>query len=112
MKTYWVVVSATAKANIRDGYAWAAQHAPETAARWADRFYRALGTLSTNPERCSIAPEAKLVDREIRQLLFGKGRNVWRALFVICGDQVRVLHVRRAARDTASREELGGESEQ
>ncbi len=111
MKTYSVAIAETAKGNIRDGYAWAAQHAPKTAARWVNRFCQALQTLSTNPERCSIAPETKLVDREIRQFLFGRGRNVWRALFAIQGDQVRVLHVRRAARDAASREELSDEWE-
>ena len=31
---YQVVISATAKQNLREGYEWAAKHAPETAARW------------------------------------------------------------------------------
>lgn len=106
MKIYSVVISATAKEDIRAGYGWAAKYAPETAARWLDRFYMALHALSTNPERCSVAPETEVMGREIRQFLFGKGRNIWRALFLIEQGQVCVLHVRRAARDTASREEL------
>ena len=107
MKTYSVVVSATAKANMRDGYRWAARHAPDTAARWLERFYQGLQTLSKNPERCGVAPESTLVGQEIRQLLFGRRRRVWRALFAIDGSEVRVLHVRRGTRDTASPEELG-----
>lgn len=106
MNIYSVVISATAKEDIRAGYRWAAEHAPETAAKWLDRFHQALGTLATNPQRCSIAPETELVKREIRQFLFGRRRNIWRALFCIEDGQVRILHVRRAARDTASREEL------
>ena len=106
MKRYRVVISATAKQNMRDGYRWAAKNAPDTAARWLNRFHAALQTLSTNPERCSIAPEAELVDREIRQFLFGKRPSVWRALFTIQGDEVRVLHVRRAAMETATPDEL------
>ena len=106
MKRYRVVISATAKQNIRDGYRWAAKNAPDTAARWLNRLHAALQTLSTNPERCSIAPEAELVDREIRQFLFGKRPSVWRALFTIQGDGVRVLHVRRAAMETATPDEL------
>ena len=106
MKQYRVVISATAKRNLLDAYRWAAKNAPQTAARWLDRFQTALGTLSTNPKRCSVAPEAELVGREVRQYLFGKRQHVWRALFVIEADEVRVLHVRRAAMDTATPEDL------
>jgi len=106
-KTYSVVVSATAKDNMRDGFRWAARHAPETAARWLERFYQALQTLSRDPERCSVAPESPLAGQEIRQFLFGRRPSVWRALFVIEGSEVRVLHVRRATRDAASPGELG-----
>jgi plasmid stabilization system protein ParE len=104
---YHVLISATAKQNLREGYEWAAKHAPETAARWLNRFHAALQTLSTNPERCSIAPETELVQREIRQFLFGRQRSIWRALFAIEGDEVRVLHVRRASMDTATPDDLG-----
>lgn len=107
MKTYSVVVSATAKQNLRDGYTLAARHAPDTAAQWLARFYEALQSLSQNPERCSIAPESAAMDREIRQLLFGRRQSTWRALFVIQDDEVRILHVRRAARDTAAPQDLG-----
>ena len=106
MKQYRVVISATAKRDLLDAYRWAAKHAPRTAARWLSRFHAALGTLSTSPERCSVAPEAELVGREIRQYLFGKRQHVWRALFVIQADEVRVLHVRRAAMDTATPDDL------
>jgi plasmid stabilization system protein ParE len=107
MKTYSVIVSATAKQNMRDGYRWAARHAPETAARWLERFHQELQTLSRNPERCSIAPEAAQVGREIRQFLFGRRRSLWRVLFIIEGAEIRVLQVRRASRDAATAQELG-----
>ncbi len=79
-----------------------------SASRWLDRFEEALQTLSHNPRRCRLAPENDLLPVEVRQLLFGRGRNVYRALFTISGDDVQVLHVRRAARDTATPEELSG----
>jgi hypothetical protein len=43
----------------------AAQNAPETAARWLDRFHVALQTLASNPERCVLAPENEIVDQGI-----------------------------------------------
>ena len=104
--SYRVVITANAKTNLRSYHLRAAVTAPMTASRWLDRFEEALQTLSQNPRRCPLAPENDLVAVEVRQLLFGKGRNVYRALFTISSDQVAVLHVRRAARDTAAPEEL------
>lgn len=106
--SYRVVITANAKANLRNYYVRAAETAPMTASRWLDRFEEALQTLSDNPRRCPLSPENDLVPVEVRQLLFGRGRNVYRALFTVSGDDVQVLHVRRAARDTATPEELLG----
>jgi plasmid stabilization system protein ParE len=105
--TYSVVVSETAKQNLRDAYRWAAQQAPETAARWLERFEAELGTLAAHPARCGAAPESNAVGKEIRQFLFGRRPHVWRALFVIEGSEVRILHIRRATMDTASPNDLG-----
>ena len=106
--SYRVVITANAKTNLRSYYVRAAESAPVTASRWLDRFEEALQTLSHNPRRCRLAPENDLLPVEVRQLLFGRGRNDYRALFTISGDDVQVLHVRRAARDTATPEELSG----
>ena len=106
--SYRVVITANAKTNLRSYYVRAAESAPVTASRWLDRFEEALQTLSHNPRRCRLAPENDLLPVEVRQLLFGRGRNVYRALFTISGDDVQVLHVRRAVRDTATSEELLG----
>ena len=106
--SYRVVITANAKTNLRSYYVRAAESAPVTASRWLDRFEEALQTLSHNPRRCRLAPENDLVPVEVRQVLFGRGSNVYRALFTISGDDVQILHVRRAARDTATPEELSG----
>jgi plasmid stabilization system protein ParE len=106
--SYRVVITDNAKANLRSYYLHAAQQAPMTAVRWLNRFEAALATLATNPERCAIAPENDAVDEEIRQFLFGKRYNVFRSLYTIAADEVRVLHVRRAVMDTASPAELYG----
>ncbi|MEX2119211.1 MAG: type II toxin-antitoxin system RelE/ParE family toxin [Pirellulales bacterium] len=105
---YHVIISPNAKANLRAYCLHAAQHAPATAARWLDRFESALATLSVEPRRCGLAPENDRVDAEIRQFIFGKGRSIFRALFAIEGDKVHILHIRRAAMDVATPEELFG----
>ena len=106
--SYRVVVTENAKANLRNYYLRAAQHAPVTAARWLNRFEAALASLASNPQRCAIAPEDDAADEEIRQFLFGRRSGTYRALFTIAEDEVRVLHIRRAVMDTASPEELYG----
>jgi plasmid stabilization system protein ParE len=92
---------------LDEAYRWAARHAPQTAARWLDRFYEALRSLGQNAERCGFAPESTNLRREVRQLLFGRKPNVFRAVFVIDEGVVRVLRIRRASRRLLSRKELG-----
>jgi hypothetical protein len=71
------------------------------------RFEEELQMLAHFPQRCELAPDNKLVESEIRQLLFGRRRGAYRALFTIVGNEERVLHVRRAARDWAEAADLG-----
>ena len=49
--------------------------------------------------------------REIRQLLFGKRPNVYRALFVIDNTQVRVIRVLRAQRRALTRRQIVEDSD-
>ena len=49
------------------------------------------------PSRCSLAFENSFFDEEIRQLVYGKGRNAYRILFAIVDDRVEILLVRHAA---------------
>jgi plasmid stabilization system protein ParE len=106
--TYRVVITENAKANLRGYYLKAAERAPLTAARWLNRFEQALETLSYLPLKCGLAAENGLGGAEIRQFLFGKRPSVFRALFTVVGDEVQVLHIRRATMDTATGKEIYG----
>jgi plasmid stabilization system protein ParE len=103
---YRVVLQRLALLDLEESYLWAARHAPETAARWLSRFHAELQSLAEQPERFAHAPENKKVRREIRQLLFGKRPNVYRALYTIDLDVVRVLRIRRANRRQLKKREL------
>jgi plasmid stabilization system protein ParE len=104
--TYDVVVTAAAKQNLRAAYCWAAERAPSTATAWLNRFETELDSLSRFPHRCALAPENAFFEPEIRQLIYGRRQGAYRALFTIIGNQVQVLHVRRAARDWATADDL------
>jgi hypothetical protein len=54
---------------------------------------RSIASLQQFPYRCSLAPEAAIIGREIRQLWVGKGRT-YRILFVVEGDTIAILHIR------------------
>ena len=104
---YLVRIEPLADSDLEEAYLWAQRHAPFTAARWLQRLHAAVQSLSRRPERCALAPEHKRFKFEIRQLLFGKKPNVFRILFLIEGDEVRVLRIRRASRRYLSRREFG-----
>lgn len=76
------------------------------------RFRDSIKTLARLPERWPIAPENEFLSQvTVRQMLFGKKPNVYRVLFTIVEDEVRVLHIRRATMDLARREDLIGPDE-
>jgi plasmid stabilization system protein ParE len=106
--THPVIITQRAKDDLRHYYAVAAEHAPETAARWLSRFEEAIQTLSNNPTLCPLAPENNLVDWTIYQFLFGKRMARYRALLTIEDDRVLILHIRRGTMDTAAESDLSG----
>jgi plasmid stabilization system protein ParE len=69
---------------------------------------QAIESLSQMPKRCSIARENEFFSQEIRQLIYGRGRNLYRILFTIIEGQevstVRILYIRHAAQQTLGEE--------
>jgi len=93
-----VEVTARAQADILEVFDWIREQAPAAAHAWYLGLFEKLSTLAVNPKRCSRAPESDIVDREIRQLYYGKRSHDWfRALFDIKDESVRVLRVRRCS---------------
>ena len=103
---YRVVVTANAKTNLRDYYMRASRMAPVTADRWLGRFEAAIESLVDHPERCQLAAESSSVEPTIRQLLFGRKGAVFRVLFTVVGNEVRVLHIRRGVMSAADPSDL------
>lgn len=95
-----VVISAEAEANILEAYYWIEQSNPTAALDWYEGLIQALRSLSRMPQRCPVAPESKLglVNREVRQLLYGRGYWKYRILFAISSCRIEVAHIRHGAR--------------
>jgi plasmid stabilization system protein ParE len=93
--------------DLAAAYKYAARNAPDTAARWLNRFHEALNTLDHNPERCPLALEDDLSERTLRQYLFGKRPKVFRVIYTVDSETVWILRIRRSQRRTLTRHELG-----
>jgi plasmid stabilization system protein ParE len=84
-----------AQRDLDEIIAWLHARSPLGAARWHAAFNVAQSNLARDPLVYGLAPENVLVDESIHQILFKTRRgHTYRALFVIVGDEVRVLHVR------------------
>lgn len=106
MKKYRLIIQPPALNDLDEAYQWIEQHSPESAARWFNGFVDALNSLTTSPERCGLASENEMIEPEIRQLLYGRRSGTYRALFTITHDEVRILHIRHAARQTLTLADL------
>ncbi len=95
---YRVDITDTAWAEIEESYAWLTQQSPQAALRWRAALLEAVDSLESMPDRCHLAPESKAWKRDIRELLYGKRRGVYRILFEIRAGTVFILRVRHGAR--------------
>ncbi len=82
------------------------QGAVSAASHWHERLLAAVATLAREPQRCPIAPEAEELEIELRELLFGRRRGVYRILFIIEQRTVIVVPIRHSARDALRPEDL------
>lgn len=94
---YRVLIEAPAIEDIQRIHAELTAQArnPAVAERWLEELEEAIATLQELPFRCSVAPEDRYFDLEIRQLLTDR----YRILFTVVGSRVNVLHLRHRRQD-------------
>lgn len=57
----------------------------------------AIAILQEKPQRCALAIEHEIFSEEVRQLLYGKPKSLYRVMFTIRDSTVYVLYVRHSA---------------
>lgn len=102
---YRIEISSVAEAETDGAFLNLSQlTSPVKASQWYSGLLEAIESLSVMPTRCSFARENKYFSQEIRQLIYGKGRNSYRILFTILeiGEvhTVRILHVRHSSQQS------------
>jgi plasmid stabilization system protein ParE len=103
--TYRIEISSVAESEADQAFLQLAQRtSSEYAKQWYCGLLNAIESLSKMPKRCTLARENPYFSQEIRQLLYGRGRNAYRILFTILetddSSTVRILHVRHAFQQT------------
>ena len=106
---YRVEIARRAEGDLEELYLWVVERAPQQGARWFNGLERAVLSLDQHPKRCPVAPESFDPNRPVRVLLYGRKPHAYRIFFTIDNDAdiVRVVHVRRGARQRPLAEELG-----
>ena len=100
--THKVIIHRHAMADLEQSYRFVWKSGGDQASAWYERFVEQLKSLDRTPERCPIARESKRVFLDVRELHFGRRPNVFRVLFTIDGEMVRILRIVRAQRRSPS----------
>lgn len=102
---YRIEISSNAEAEADKSFLRLSQiTSPAKASQWYAGLLEAIASLSQMLKRCPLARENEHFSQEIRQLLYGQGRNSYRVIFTILEGQdistVRILHIRHAYQQT------------
>ena len=95
MKRYHIEIKPTAENDLTRRFRQIAEESPENAVIWYLRTIEAIEKLDVLAEQCPLAPEDLDIRLGIRHLIVGD----YRALYLIRGDTVEVLHVRHGSMD-------------
>ncbi len=108
--TYRVVILRRAEEDTNAIYVWLAKRSVAGASRWYRAFLDAAESLNNNPSRCGRAPESAAVGYDIRQHVFKtpRGRK-YRLLYLVTGDEVRILRIRGPGQAPVTGSDLGNE---
>ena len=104
--TFQVELTPIAELQIEQAYQWYRDRNPEFADRWFRSVMNRISTLQVQPCRWALAVEHEIFPEEVRQLLHGQARNVYRILFTIREMRVIVLYVRHSAQAPLTEEDL------
>jgi plasmid stabilization system protein ParE len=94
---FQVEITPIAEAQIEQAYRWYRERNSEFADHWFRGLMNTVASLQEKPQRCALAVEHEIFLEEVRQLLYGKAKYVYRLLFAIRDDRVYVLYVRHRA---------------
>ena len=94
---YRIDIAPEAAEALEEIYLYIAQDSPDNAARWYFAIHDKIQTLKESPNRCPAAFESRFYGYEIRNLIFGSYRVLFRVQEQ--GQIIQILHVKHGARE-------------
>ncbi|MGO9471654.1 MAG: type II toxin-antitoxin system RelE/ParE family toxin [Isosphaeraceae bacterium] len=106
--SYQVRLLARARHDLDDILSYISERSPEGAARLLAGLEKTLTMLEKNPFLSPLAPETEELQEQLRHIMFRtRAGRTYRALFVVVGDEVRVLRVRGSGQPPVTSNEIG-----
>ena len=105
--SYRVTILDRARQDFDQIVAWIFERSPQGADRWIARFEETLARLEENPLAAPIAGESKELREEVRHILFRtRAGRTYRALFLVAGEEVRILRIRGPGQKSLRRKDI------
>lgn len=102
-----LVILPRAERDLEAIFCYIAERNSKGALRWLEAFKTASARTVDFPESHALAPEHHDSDREIRHFFFRTKRgHIYRGLFVIVEDELRVLRIRGKGQPPLTHDEL------
>ena len=103
---FQVIFRPRAELDIAAAMTWRARSDPAAGIRWRAGLLRVVENLELRPASYPVADEAADLGIDLRYLLYGRRRDVYRILFTIDGQTVSVHRVRHAAQDRLAADDV------
>jgi plasmid stabilization system protein ParE len=105
--TFQVRLLTRAQEDADQIYLWLRERSPMGAVAWYTALLKKIDDLAVTATACFPAPEASPLDIEIRQAFFKTRRGrTYRLLFIIDGNEVRILRVRGPGQRPVTRSDV------
>lgn len=107
--SYQVRILARARQDLEDYVAWISERSPRGAERWVAALEETLSRLEHNPFVAPVASESDELDEEVRNIMFRtRAGRAYRALFVVVGEEVRILRIRGSGQPPVTGDDITG----
>ena len=103
---FQVEITRKAFLDAEEAYIWFSEQSAQWAERWLKGLLEAVNSLEELPTRCAVVQEGRVLEKEIRQYLYGRGRTSYRLFFEIRGDTVFILRIRHGTRKPITSAEI------
>ncbi len=105
--TFQVRLLTRAQVDADQIYLWLRERSPMGAVSWYTALLKKIDDLAVTATACFLAREASPLDIELRQAFFKTRRGrTYRLLFVIEGNEVRILRVRGPGQRLVTRSDV------